>query len=403
MNNPNYIHFLSSRSNWIKGSALAKVMSKAAEFKKKGVPLISLAAGDPDPDLIPRKEIGELTMEILENISSSVLYTPTNGIYELRRELTKFLKDQEQVEISPENIVITVGGTGAIDLLGRVIIDPGDVVISENPSYINTLLAFRQLGADLVGVPVDENGMKINELELTVKKLRENNIKIKFVYTIPTGHNPMGVTMNEERRRHLLELASKHDFLIIEDAAYNLMKYEEKKIHPIKYFDDENRVIMIGTLSKVIGTGFRLGWLVAEREILKKVINEKQPIDFCAPTLSQYISLEYLKRGYFKKHHLKALLEYKRKRDTMLDSLNQYTTNMEFTRPIAGMFIMVFLSKNVDGIMFSNKLLEEKHVVVVPGKPFYINNDGANTIRLNFSRPSIEDIKEGVKKIAEIY
>lgn len=399
-----YTKYLAGRANWIKGSALAEVMKKASELQKKGIKLISLAAGDPDPELIPRAVLGEIAKEVLENEPKSVMYTPANGIPELREELAAFLKKHDHLEVSPENIVLTIGGTGALDLLGRVLIDPGDVVITENPSYINTLLAFEQLGAKIEGVPVDNEGMKVDLLEEKIKELKAKGQKVKFIYTIPTGQNPMGITMSMERRRALLEIASKYDLLVIEDTAYNFMRYEGGEIVPLKALDDAGRVIVAGTLSKVLGTGFRIGWIIAEGEILKKVLMQKQPIDFCAPAISQYIALEYLKRGYFEKYHLKgALLGYKEKRDIMLKALEENLPDAEFTRPIAGMFVMLFLPEGADGISFAGELMEKKGVVVVPGKPFYTDDSGRNAIRLNFSRPSKEDIPVGIKKLAELY
>lgn len=399
----NYERFISGRANWIKGSALAEVMKRASQLQRQGIKLISLAAGDPDPNLIPRKVLAELAKEILENNPKSVMYTPTNGIPELREELAKFLEKYEKIKVSSDNIVVTVGGSEALDLLGRVLIEPGDVVISENPAYVNTLLAFEQLGASIEGVLVDEDGMRTDLLEEKIKELKAKKKKIKFIYTIPTGQNPMGVTMSEERRKELLEIASKYDLLIIEDTAYNFMKYEEKEIPSLKSLDREGRVLVAGTLSKVLGTGFRIGWIIAEGEILDKVLMEKQPIDFCAPTISQFIALEYLGRGYFEEYHSKALQGYKEKRDVMIEALEESLPNAKFTRPIAGMFVMLFLPEGADGMSFASELMEKYHVVVVPGKPFYTGGSGKNAIRLNFSRPSKEEIAEGIKRLAELY
>ncbi|WP_240912002.1 MULTISPECIES: PLP-dependent aminotransferase family protein [unclassified Thermococcus] len=397
------VKFLAGRANWIKGSALADVMKKAAELRAQGRELISLSAGDPDPNLIPRSVLGELAKEVLENVPASVMYTPANGIPELREELSKFLEKYEGYKVSPGEIIITVGGTGALDLLGRVLIDPGDIVITENPSYINSILAFEQLGAKIVGIPMDENGMRTDLLEERLRELEARGEKVKFIYTIPTGQNPMGVTMSKERRKALLEIASEHDLLIVEDAAYNFMRYEGKAT-PLKAMDRDGRVIVAGTLSKVMGTGFRIGWLITGGAIGKKVLMEKSPVDFCAPTISQYIALEYLKRGYFEEYHLnKGLPGYKEKRDAMLNALEESLPDAEFTRPIAGMFVMLFLPEGADGMAFAGELMEKKGVVVVPGKPFYTDESGGNAIRLNFSRPSKEEIEEGIKRLAELY
>ena len=332
------------------------------------------------------------------------MYTPANGIPELREEIAAFLKKHDNLEVFPENIVLTIGGTGAVDLLGRVLIDPGDVVITENPSYINTLLAFEQLGAKTEGVSVDNDGMRVDLLEEKIKELKTKGQKIKFIYTIPTGQNPIGVTMSMDRRKALFELASKYDLLIIEDTAYNAMRYEGGDIVPLKALDNEGRVIVAGTFSKVLGTGFRVGWIIAEGDILKKVLMQKQPIDFCAPAISQSIALEYLRRGYFEKYHLNgALLGYKEKRDLMLKTLEENLPDAKFTKPIAGMFVMLFLPEEADGMAFASKLMEKERVVVVPGKPFYTDDSGKNAIRVNFSRPSKEDIPVGIEKLAKLY
>ncbi|MDI3476114.1 MAG: 2-aminoadipate transaminase [Thermococcaceae archaeon] len=398
-----YDKFLAGRANWIKGSALADVMKKAAELKAQGRELISLSAGDPDPNLIPREVLGELAKEILAEVPASVMYTPASGIPELREEISKFLEKYEGYSVSPDDIIITVGGTGALDLLGRVLIDPGDAVITENPSYINTLLAFEQLGAKVYGVPVDGEGMRTDILEEKLRELRAKGVKVKFIYTIPTGQNPMGVTMSEERRKRLLELASEYDLLIVEDSAYNFMRYEGEAT-PLKAMDKEGRVVVAGTLSKVLGTGFRVGWIIAQGEIRQKVLMEKSPIDFCAPTISQYIALEYLRRGYFEEYHLRqGLPGYREKRDAMLKALEENLPEAEFTKPIAGMFVMLFLPEGADGMAFAEELMEKKGVVVVPGKPFYTDESGKNAIRLNFSRPSKEEIREGIKRLAELY
>ncbi|WP_297504602.1 PLP-dependent aminotransferase family protein [Thermococcus sp.] len=397
------IKFLAGRANWIRGSALAEVMKKAAELKARGKRLISLSAGDPDPNLIPREVLGELAREILEEVPQSVMYTPSNGIPELREELSRFLKKYEGYTVDPSEIIITVGGTGAIDLLGRVLIDPGDIVITENPSYINSLLAFEQLGARVVGIPMDGEGMRVDLLEEKLRELESREEKVKFIYTIPTGQNPMGITMSMERRKALLEVAEEHDLLIVEDSAYNFMRYEGET-RPIRALDDGQRVIVVGTFSKVMGTGFRVGWLIAGGAIGKKVLMGKSPIDFCAPTISQYIALEYIRRGYFEEYHLKkALPGYRRKRDSMLKALEEGLPEAEFTRPIAGMFVMLFLPEEADGMAFASELMEETGVVTVPGKPFYTDESGRNALRLNFSRPSEEDILEGIRRLAEFY
>ena len=394
--------YLSARSNWIEASPLALIVSKIATLKAKGISVLSLAAGDPDPSLIPREELADIAYDVLKNIPASILYTPTAGIFELRKEISRLTEKYDKIKVDPQNIVVSSGSTIAIDLLIRILLDPGDIVIVENPTYINTLYALKQHGIQVIGVFMDSNGMKIDELDDTVKKLLSQGKKIKLIYTIPTGQNPSGITMSLNRRKHLLEIASQYDILILEDLAYNYIFYEEPP-PTIKSMDDEGRVIAVGTLSKAMGTGFRIGWIIASETITKKVIEMKQPIDFCAPAISQYIALEYLRRGLFEKYHLKVLRAYKEKRDILIKSLETHLPKALFTRPSAGMFLMLYLPEDADGQEFAEKLLDKYHVAVVPAGPFHPNKDHPNTLRLNFSRPSVKDIEEAVNRLAKLY
>lgn len=320
----------------------------------------------------------------------------------MRKEISRLIEKYDGIKADPQDIVISSGSTIAIDLLIRIILDPGDIVIAENPTYINTLYALRQHGISVIGVPMDNNGMRMDKLEDIIKKLLSQGKKVKLIYTIPTGQNPSGLTMSLERRKYLLEIAVKYDILILEDLAYNYIFYEEL-LPTLKSMDREERVIAVGTLSKVMGTGFRVGWIIATETITKKIVEMKQPIDFCAPAISQYIALEYLRQGLFEKHHLKILKDYREKRDALIKALETRLPNVVFTRPSAGMFLMLYLPDNADGQEFAEKLLLKYHVAVVPAGPFHPNKDRPNTLRLNFSRPSINAIEEAVNRLAKLY
>lgn len=394
--------FLSARANWIEASPLSSIVSRIAELASHGVRVYSLAAGDPDPSLIPREELAEIAAYVLREYPGSVLYTPTAGIAELRKELSKLMERLDGFRAEPSEVIVTSGSTIAIDLVARVVLDPGDIVVTENPTYINSLYAFRQHGAIAVGVRIDDDGMRTDLLEDLLRRLSNEGKKVKMIYTIPTGQNPSGTTLSEDRRKHLLELASQYDLLVLEDGAYNYLAFEQPP-PTLKSMDKEGRVVFVGTLSKVLGTGFRVGWVVAPEEVSRKILEEKQPIDFCAPAISQYIALEYLRRGLLDKHHPRALEAYREKRDVLLRALDEKLPGLEHTRPKAGMFVMLYLPEGVDGERFAEKLLEEYHVAVVPGKPFHTDASGANTLRLNYSRPSREEIEEAVTRIAEAF
>jgi len=397
-----YLKFLSHRISWIESSPLAKILGRVSALSKAGFRVISLAAGDPDPSVIPRDELAEISHYVLKNIPASTLYTATTGIEDLRVELSKFIERLDGYKIYPENLIVTSGSTTAIDLLARVLIDPGDVVIVENPSYVVSLYAFKQLGAKLVGVDVKPDGLDTDELEKKIKEIESDGKKIKLIYTIPTGQNPSGATMSIEKRKHLLEIASRHDLLVLEDTAYNYIVLEGSAPPTLKSLDKEDRVIVTGTLSKIMGTGFRVGWIAAPDPIRRYVVAEKQPIDYCAPAISQYIAVEFLRRGLDKISIERSRESYRTKRDIMIKSLEDKIPDARFSKPVAGMFLMIDLP-GIRGEEFAEELLERYKIAIVPGKPFYVDEKGVSSLRLNYSRPSKEDIIEAVDKISILY
>jgi len=395
---PNYEKFLSKKTEFIEGSPLARILLRMNELSKAGNKIISFAAGDPDPNVIPREDLSKISEEIISNIPSSVLYTPSIGLEELRDEISKFIAIYDGINAEKEDIIVTGGSTIAIDLLSRILIDQGDHIIVENPTYINSLLAFKQLGANLIGVNMDNEGLVVSELE---KELKELSGKVKFIYTIPTCQNPSGITLSLERRKQLLEIASKYDLLILEDTAYNYLYFGEEKLPTLKSLDREGRVIVTGTLSKIMGTGFRIGWLIAQEDIKRLIIAEKQQIEFCPPTISQYVALEFLKRRIYEKSIERAKRVYKEKLNKMMDAISQRLPNAKFHKPQGGMFIMLELP-NINAEKLAIELLEKKFVATIPAKKFHVYG-GENRIRLNFSRPSLEEIEEGIRRISEFF
>lgn len=396
---PDYSKFMSSRANFVEPSPIREMVSRIA-LKSKTTPVISFAAGDPDPDVIPRKAYAELMREILENEARSVLYSPTEGVPELREEIAKFMKTYEGVSVEVENILVTHGGSQAIDLIGRLMLDPGDIVLVENPSYVNTVLTWRQYGVTVVGIPMDEQGLKVDVLEESVKRLKRSGKRVKMLYTIPTGQNPSGVTLSLDRRKYLLEVASAYDFIVVEDGAYNYLVYEPVEVKSLKSMDAENRVIFIGSFSKVLGTGLRVGWLVLPTEIADMFRSAKGPTDMCPSVPSQLLVAKILQRDLFREIRRKAVEVYKSKRDTMLYSLQRHLQSLEHTRPLAGMFILLKLPREIDAWSFSLELLEKQAVATIPAGPFYTGAEGRNVLRLNFSTPKIDTIEEGVRRIA---
>ena len=401
MARPDYTKFLSGRANYVEPSPIREMVSRIAK-KSRETQVISFAAGDPDPDVIPRITYAEIAKEVFEKEKRSVIYTPTEGVPDLVEEVAKFMKSYEKASVEPGNIVITHGGSQALDLIGRLMINSGDVVLVENPSYVNTLLAWKHFGARVVGIPMDENGMKTDVLESTVKKLKSERRVVKLVYTIPTGQNPSGITMSMDRRKHLLEVASTYDLLVVEDGAYNYLVYEPVEIRSLVSMDTEGRVIFAGTFSKVLGTGLRVGWLALPSELAEVFKFAKGPTDMCPSSPSQLIVLYALRRGLFEEARKKAIEAYRAKRDLMIKSIEAYMPGLEHTRPVAGMFVLLKLPGTIDAWSFATELLEKYAVAVIPAAPFYTDESGRSVLRLNFSMPPANLIEEGVKRIATL-
>jgi len=393
-----YTRFLSGRVSYVEPSPIREMVSKIAR-KSQETRVISFAAGEPDPDVIPRKLYSELAREVFED-RRSVNYSPTEGILELREEIAVFMKKYEGVKSTVDNIIVTLGGSQALDLVARLMINPGEIVLTENPSYVNTVLDWKQWGAIIVGIKIDENGLNTHELENTVKRLKREGKVVKLIYTIPTGQNPSGVTMSNERRKHLLEIAAEHDLLIVEDGAYNYLVYEPVNVKSLKSMDSEGRVIFAGSFSKVLGTGLRIGWLYLPEELAEKFRVAKGPTDMCPPVPSQLLILQILKRGLFEEIRNRSVNAYRRKRDLMLKAIEEYMSGLKHTKPVAGMFILLWLPDHIDAWGFAEEVLEKHFVAVIPATPFFTDGSGKNVIRLNFSMTSEDMIEEGIKRIA---
>jgi 2-aminoadipate transaminase len=395
-----YSRFLSGRVSYIEPSPIREMVSKIAK-KSRETRVISFAAGEPDPDVIPRRLYAELAREVFED-KRSVNYSPTEGVLELREEIAAFMKKYEGVESTVDNIIVTLGGSQALDLVARLMLNPGEGVLTENPSYVNTILDWKQWGAIVTGVKIDENGLDTGELEVTVKRLKRDGRVAKLIYTIPTGQNPSGITMSNERRKHLLEIASEHDLLVVEDGAYNYLVYEPLEVKSLKSMDSEGRVIFAGSFSKVLGTGLRIGWLHLPEELAEKFRAAKGPTDMCPPVPSQLLVLHILRRNLFEDIRSRAVETYKRKRDLMLKAIAEYMSRLKHTKPIAGMFILLWLPSHIDGWEFSEEALEKYSVAVIPAAPFFTDNSGKSVIRLNFSMVPENDIEEGIKRLTQL-
>lgn len=388
--------FLAERTRLMRASEIRELLKWITEN------VISFGGGMPDPSSFPAKEIIEITREILSTKADKALqYGTTNGVAELREELVKFMgKVGIKVE-GPEDVLITVGSQEALDIIGRVFINPGDYIITESPTYLAALQAFRIYGPRIIGIPMDEEGMRVDVLEDTLRKL-SNEGRVKFIYVIPTGQNPTGITMSMERRRALLDLASKYDVLIVEDDPYGYIYFGDgEPPSRLKAMDSEGRVIYLSTFSKIAAPGLRLGWVAASREVIRWFELAKQSIDLHTSTLNQYIAAELLRRGIIERNIPRIKEIYRTKRDLMLQALSQYMPEgVSWTKPSAGMFIWLTVPENIDTGEMLEIAIKKYGVAYVPGKSFYPNEEKRNNMRLNFTYPTPQEIFEGIRRLA---
>ncbi|MBC7119957.1 MAG: PLP-dependent aminotransferase family protein [Candidatus Methanosuratus sp.] len=376
--------------------------AKASEIREmlkviKSGDIISFAGGMPDPALFPVEEIRQIAADVLEQRPGAALqYETTEGYERLREELFKFMRSEGMQISSKEEILITTGSQQALDLFGRALLDPGDTIILEEPTYLAALTAFRMQSPRILLAPMDSGGLDSGALRKMLEGRRSGS-KIKFLYTVPTCQNPSGLTTTEERRKELVDLAYEYGFVIIEDDPYSYLS-DGKNPPFIKALDDE-RIIYTSTFSKILAPGFRLGWLAASEDLASKFAILKQSLDLCTNTLSQHIACEFMARGHLNKYIERLKPAYRRKREAMLDALAENMPDgAGWTRPTGGMFIWATLPPEFD----TDKMLPEavsNGVAYVPGSSFHPSGRGKNTMRINYSYPSIEQIWEGARRL----
>lgn len=364
--------------------------------------IISFAGGLPNPDAFPIDEIQDITRRVLEEKGKLALqYGPTEGIRSLRETLANRCR-KDGMDASSDNVLITTGSQQGLDVIGRIFLDPGDTIIVELPTYLGAINAFRAYEVNFEGIPLDKDGMRIDLLEDKIEDLKKKGITPKFIYVVPTFQNPAGVVMPESRRKKLVDIANEHDLLIIEDDPYGKLIYEGDFVRPIKSFDDEGRVIYLSTFSKILSPGFRLAWIVADEEIIRKLSIGKQALDLCSNTFAQYIANEFIESGYLDLHIMRIIEMYRPKRDRMMESIKKYFPEDTIChKPRGGMFAWVTLPGDIDTEEMFLDAIKEK-VAYIHGKAFHVDGGGASSMRLNFSYSSEELIEEGIKRLGKV-
>lgn len=388
----------SAAGNRMKRSAIREVL----KLTQRG-DIISFAGGLPAPDTFPKDEIADIAAEVLKQDGTAALqYSTTEGDNKLREILVERYNRIEGLGISTANLVICTASQQGLDIMGRILLDPGDKVICGLPSYLGGISAFKSYGAELIGIPLDSNGLRADLIELKLKSLSEKGEMAKFIYVIPDFQNPAGITMPLSRRMEILELAHKYDVLILEDSPYREVRFEGESQPMFYNLDNSGQVVTLGTLSKIFVPGFRIGWMIGHETIVEKFVMAKQSADLCTSAFVQKITALYFEKGYFDKNLIYIVDSYRKKRDLMLKSFVEYMPEeVSWTSPEGGLFLFMYLPENLDAGELLFDAIEEK-VAYVQGDVFHCDGSGKNTLRINFSFVDEEMNVEGVKRLAGV-
>jgi 2-aminoadipate transaminase len=392
---------LSNNSRVLRRSEIREILKLT---RKPGV--ISLAGGLPYPGLFPIEELKDIMVTVLDREGGQALqYGPTEGDPRLIDYLVQWMREQEGAEVDHNYFLICSGAQQALDLIGRVFIDPGDAIIVGLPTYLGAIQAFKSYRANLIGVPVDKKGMDVERVEEILKEFAEKGLKVKFIYVVPDFQNPAGVTMSLQRREKLLDLCYEYNTVTIDDSPYRDLRYEGEALPMVGPMDKRGYAFSVHTFSKIFSPGPRLGWIVANPAIMDKLVMAKQPADLCTSSFTQAIVFEFLNRGLLKPHIEKAVNHYRKKQKTMLEALDKYMpkdVGIDWTHPEGGLFLWMYLPEHMDADALFPKAVEKK-VAYVMGSAFHFDRSGKNSLRLNFSYPSEEQIEEGIKRLADLF
>lgn len=360
--------------------------------------IISFGGGFPAPELFPVEEMVSITKKVLDNMGTKALqYGPTEGFQPLREAIAKRM-EKVHVNISPNDILITSGSQQGLDFAAKIFINPGDKIVLEKPSYLGAINAFKAYEPEFVEIEMDDQGMIMEDLEAAL----ENNDNIRFIYVIPDFQNPSGKTWSIERRKKLIELANKYNVAILEDNPYGELRFEGEINPAVKHFDTEGRVIFLGTFSKIFCPGLRLGWVVADKEVLNKFILVKQGADLQSSTISQMEVATFLNDYNIDEHIEKIKTVYKHRRDLMVKVMQEeFPEGVTYTIPEGGLFTWVVLPEYMNARELAVKALEQ-NVAFVPGGSFFANGGNENTFRLNYSNMDDENIVIGMKRLAQV-
>jgi len=390
-------HLFSRAANSMKKSAIREILKLTQRPE-----MISFAGGLPAPETFPVEDLKKIVIEVLENDGAAALqYGSTEGDTKLRQ----ILVDRHNVaglKLTVDNLIITTGSQQALDLIGKILIDPGDYVICGLPSYLGGLNAFSVYGAKLQGIPFDEKGMNPKELEKAIVGIKDLGRIVKFIYIIPDFQNPAGITAPESRRLEILAIAEKYNLLIVEDSPYREIRFNGTPQKLIYDLDKSGRVITLFTFSKILAPGFRLAWAIGDPALLDKIVMAKQSADLCTPVFVQKIAARYIEKGLLEKNLVKTIALYKERCAYMIDCLHRFMpAGVKWTEPDGGLFLFVTLPEHLDSLKILEKAIQN-NVAFVTGSVFFCNDAGKNTLRLNFSFSNKTQIEEGISRLGAV-
>ncbi|HWQ22103.1 MAG TPA: PLP-dependent aminotransferase family protein [Clostridia bacterium] len=365
--------------------------------------IISLAGGMPDDRFFPIDRVIEASTFALREYGKKALqYGSTEGIKKLRVLLMDRMEKEGVSGVDLENVIVSTASQQGLSLVAQVFVNPGDTVIVEEPSYLGAIQACASMQAKFCTVPLDKDGMQMDILEDRLKELQKANIRPKFVYTVPNFHNPAGVTMTLERRKKLIELAQTYNLLIVEDDPYGEIRFEGEPIPSLLALGGKERVVALRTFSKISFPGLRLGWIVAREDIMNKIIVGKQAADLCSPAMTQYISYEFISRGWLDDYVEVVRREYPKKKNAMISALGQYfPADASWTDPQGGLFVWAKVSDSIDTAAMFREAIAAK-VAYVVGIAFYPHRNDNCHMRLNFSAVDPEHITEGIHRLGDL-
>ena len=386
----------SSLMDYVKPSPVAEMLHFSADPT-----LISFAGGMPDATIFPVEELrAAFDRALAEKGAQALQYSTPEGLPSLREKVCERMA-RAGVKCSLDNVLLTQGGTQGIDLVAALFLDRGDTILCENPTYLGAMGPFDVRDVNYVSIDIDDEGMNIELLEKALKEHPE----AKMIYVIPDFQNPTGVSMSVERRRRIVELANQYDVLVLEDNPYRELRFDNQEMPSIKSFDTQGRVILLGTFSKTLCPGLRLGWAVAEKEIVSRLTTLRTAADMQCSSIAMYAVDAYLEAADFDGHIREIRRVYKEKKDCMIDAMQRhFPKGITHTNPEGGLFLWLTFPEKVDaGRMLRELVIPRAKTVYMPGEAFYCHAPHKNTCRMNFSGRSMEEIEKGIAALGEVF